>query len=92
LGRKIIREDARKAAAEQKRRVWANLSDSEREEMYQSWGRELRIQIDKQNGKCAQCGEPLDIYQQMMGLPPNMICDTCCYEMMHESNQGVRVP
>jgi hypothetical protein len=35
---KVIREDARIAAAEQKRRVWGNLSDSEREESYRSLG------------------------------------------------------
>jgi hypothetical protein len=88
---KVIREDARRAAAEQKRRVWGNLSDSEQEEMYQSWGCELQQDIDSQGGKCAQCGEPLDIHQQMLFRPPNMICDTCCYEMMHESNRGDRV-
>jgi hypothetical protein len=88
---KVIREDARRAAAEQKRRVWGNLSDSEREEMYQSWGCELQQDIDSQGGKCAQCGEPLDIHQQMLFRPPNMICDTCCHEMMHESNRGDRV-
>jgi hypothetical protein len=88
---KVIREDARRAAAEQKRRVWGNVSDSEREEIYQSWGRELQQAIDSQGGKCAQCGEPLDIQQQMLFRPPDMICDTCCYEMMHESNRGDRV-
>jgi hypothetical protein len=87
---KVIRADARRSAADQKRRVWGNLSDSEREEMLQS-GRRLPMQIDNQNGKCSECGEPLDIYQQMMGLPPNMICDTCCGEMFDHRNMGDRV-
>jgi predicted transcriptional regulator len=87
---KVIREDARIAAAEQKRRVWGNLSDSEREESYRSWGRELQQDIDSQGGKCAQCGEPLDIQQQMLFRPPDMICDTCCYEMFDDRNLGDR--
>ena len=41
----------------------------------------VQAEIEKQNCKCAQCGGPLDIDQQMMFLPPNMICDFCSEEM-----------
>ena len=41
----------------------------------------FQAKIEKQNCKCAQCGGPLDIDQQMMFLPPNMICDFCSEEM-----------
>lgn len=59
--------------------------------MYRSWGRELQAAIDSQGGKCAECGEPLDVHQQMLFRPPNMICDTCCYEMSDYRNMGDRV-
>jgi hypothetical protein len=96
---KVIREDARRAAAEQKRshkefldnHYLKRMSASER----QQWERDRRhhqAEIDeKQDGKCAQCGEPLDADQQGLFRPPNMICDTCVIESMHPNNEGARV-
>jgi hypothetical protein len=46
-----------------------------------------QAEIEKQNCKCAQCGGPLDIDQQMMFLPPNMICDFCCEEMIVDTER-----
>lgn len=66
------------------------MSASERQQ-WEEDRRHFQADIDSQGGKCAECGEPLDVDQQMMFTPPNMICDTCCYEMNDERNRGDRV-
>jgi hypothetical protein len=53
----------------------------------QNWRNSAQAEIEKQNCKCAQCGGPLDIDQQMMGLPPNKICDFCCEEMIADTEK-----
>jgi hypothetical protein len=84
---KVIREDARKAAAEMKHFGKEYCDNPSNVEMR----RERQLEIDSQGGKCAECGEPLDVYQQMMFEAPNMICDTCCIESMDERNMGDRM-
>ena len=49
--------------------------------------RELQAEIEKQGCKCAECGGPLDVDQQMMGLPPNMVCDLCCEEWIDDTEK-----
>jgi hypothetical protein len=88
---KVIREDARKAAAEAKRSHKEYLDKLLIGERGEEWRPALQLEIDSQGGKCAECGEPLDVDQQMMGMPPNKICDTCCYERMDERNMGDRL-
>jgi hypothetical protein len=41
---------------------------------------EAQARIEKQGCKCTACGGPLDIYQQTMGQPPNIVCDFCVEE------------
>jgi hypothetical protein len=55
-------------------------------------GRKLQAVIEQQGCKCAGCGGPLDINQQMMFTPPNMLCDFCWEEMIVDTEKyGERV-
>ena len=49
--------------------------------------REQQALIEQQGCKCAGCGGPLDINQQMMFLPPNILCDFCCEEMIVDTEK-----
>ena len=49
--------------------------------------REEQAVIEQQGCKCAGCGGPLDINQQMMFLPPNILCDFCCEEMIVDTEK-----
>ena len=49
--------------------------------------RELQAVIEQQGCKCAECGGPLDINQQMMFTPPNILCDFCCEEMIVDTEK-----
>jgi len=54
--------------------------------------RKLQAVIEQQGCKCAGCGGPLDINQQMMFTPPNILCDFCCEEMIADTEKyGERV-
>ena len=50
-------------------------------------GRKLQAVIEQQGCKCAGCGGPLDINQQMMFTPPNILCDFCCEEMIVDTEK-----
>ena len=45
----------------------------------------IQAKIEKQNCKCAGCGGPLDVDQQMIFDPPNMVCEFCCEEMIADT-------
>jgi hypothetical protein len=49
--------------------------------------REEQAVIEQQCCKCAECGGPLDINQQMMLTPPNILCDFCCEEMIVDTEK-----
>ena len=49
--------------------------------------REEQAVIEQQGCKCAGCGGPLDINQQMMFTPPNILCDFCCEEMIVDTEK-----
>jgi hypothetical protein len=49
--------------------------------------REQQAWIEQQGCKCAGCGGPLDINQQMMFTPPNILCDFCCEEMIVDTEK-----
>ena len=54
--------------------------------------RDQQAVIEQQGCKCAGCGGPLDINQQMMFTPPNILCDFCCEEMFADTEKyGERV-
>ena len=45
----------------------------------------FQAKIEKQNCKCAGCGGPLDVDQQMIFDPPKMVCQFCCEEMIADN-------
>jgi hypothetical protein len=82
LDPKVVREEARKHAGRQNHSVWNGKSLNELKK-YREGSAECQAKIDAQGGKCIQCGEPIDIFQQMMtDRNGRLRCDVCINEEM----------
>jgi hypothetical protein len=82
LDPKAVREAARKHVGRTNHRVWGRLSINEVKK-HREAAAECQAKIDAQGGKCIQCGEPIDIFQQMMtDREGHLRCDVCVNEEM----------
>jgi predicted nuclease with TOPRIM domain len=83
-----LTEEVRKTDPELYERLWPRRQERFRLRPTGEKARQKRqAEIEQQGCKCAECGGPLDINQQMMGMPPNICCDFCCVEMIEDTDK-----
>jgi hypothetical protein len=82
-------DEVKKTDPELAKRLWhrTRVRSDRRPKGSEKQRRELQAEIEKQDCKCAECGGPLDINQQMMFTPPNILCDFCCEEMIVDTEK-----